>query len=81
MAQTVSQIVAALASSDKCSIVSMKSPKHNFNEILSDFSKSTENDFQALQGPSNNGATRLVIVVDRLDASAGSGGVTVERRL
>lgn len=80
MAQTVSQVVAAVAASDNCAVVSMRSPKMTFNEILNDFSKSTENDFQSLQGQTNDGARRLIIIVDRMATDVGSGLVTVERR-
>lgn len=80
MAQTISEVVAALNSSDTCAIVSLRSPKMNFNEILNDFSKSTENDFHSLQGQTNDGARRLIIIVDRMATDVGSGAVKVERR-
>ncbi len=81
MAQTIAQVLAALASSDKCAIVSFRSPKQNFDEIFNDFASGTENRFAQLQGPSNDGALRLVIVIDRQATDVGSGAAKVERRI
>lgn len=82
MAQTIAQVVTALATSDSCAIVSMRSPKATFMEIMNDYDNKAENAFAGLQGPTNNGATRLVIVIDRQVSvgEVGSGVVNVERR-
>jgi hypothetical protein len=79
MAQSIAQLVSAIAASDGCAIVSMRSPKPTFREILNDFSNSTENNFQQLE---TNNCTRLVIVIDRQVTAidVGTGVAKLERR-
>ena len=81
MAQTIAQVVTALAASDKCAIVSMRSPKFHFDEIFNDYASSTENRFATLEGVTNDQATRLVIIIDRMATDVGSGAAKVERRV
>jgi hypothetical protein len=69
MAMTPTAVVSALASSDKTAIIHVRGGKQDFDEILNDV-RNFQNGFQQLGGHSNpDGATRLVVVIDRLDST------------
>ena len=81
MAMTVQQVVSALSASDRTAVVSMRSRKREFFEVLNDYAASTENNFSVLGGHLNpDGAIRLVLIVDIGD-NTDTGAVKVERRV